>query len=344
MTRVIAALLLAVAGLGVAARAEAQDLVAALRTLATRLDGVAELRGKNIGVTAFPTSTGHHTALSAFVADQFDEAIVGRAGANGFTVVSRAQMCQVIREYKLWLDDRFDSAASKKIGNLTPADLLLSGQLTLLGRTSTVSVGLLDTKTWRLVWKGSASFGVNDDIKRLFESRAGADACMGNEPPVVASAVPAPAAPAPDPARLSVRVSAEKTSYRIGENVRFRLHVNRDAYVTLVNVGTSGDVIVLFPNRLHPDHFVRGGQDILIPPHDAGFTLRVQPPAGTDHVRAIATIDPVKFVPGDFTGGATFRSLDRVQTRSMTVEMAKELDRIAPDRRADHVISVEVRP
>jgi TolB-like protein len=338
MTHWLLVLVLALAGVGVTTRADAQDLATALRTLAAQLDRVAELRGKNVGVAAFPTPGGRLTELGAFVADQLDEAMIGRAATAGFSVVSRAQLCQVIREYKLWLDDRFDPAATKKIGNLSPADLLLSGQLTPLGRTATLSVRLVDTKTGRLLWGNSATFGVNEDIKRLIDgSGSSGDRCAGDAAPTTV--------PTPDPMRLAVQVSAEKSSYRIGEAVRFRLKANRDAYVTLVDVGTSGDVTVLFPNRLHPNHFVRGGQEVLIPPADAGFRLKVQGPPGTDHVRAIATVEPVRFLPGDFAAqGTVFRSLDRVQTRSMTVEMTKELDKVAPDQRADHVIAVEIRP
>jgi TolB-like protein len=344
MTRWLLVLVLALAGVGVTARADAQDLATALRTLAAQLDRVAELRGKNVGVAAFPTPGGRLTELGAFVADQLDEAMIGRAATAGFSVVSRAQLCQVIREYKLWLDDRFDPAASKKIGNLSPADFLLSGQLTPLGRTATLSVKLVDTKTGRLLWGNSATFGVNEDIKRLIDSSgSGSDRCAGDAAPTTVPTPPPVATP--DPMRLAVQVSAEKSRYRIGEAVRFRLKVNRDAYVTLVDVGTSGDVTVLFPNRFHPNHFVRGGEEVLIPPQDAGFRLTVQGPPGTDHVRAIATVEPVRFLLGDFAAqGTVFRSLDRVQTRSMTVEMTKELDKVAPDQRADHVIAVEIRP
>ena len=319
--------------------AHAQDLVAALRTLAIKLDSVAELRGKYVGVAGFPTTGGRLSELSAFVADQFDEAIVGRAASGGFTVVSRAQVCQIAREYKLWLDDRFDAAASKKIGNLIAADYLLGGQLTPFGKTATVSASLVDTKTGRLVWKGSTSVAVDEGIKRLMESRAGGDQCGPETPPATTVADQS------DASRLAVKVSTDQPTYRIGDSVRFRVQVNRDAYVTLVDVGTSGDVTILFPNRLHADNLVRAGQEVVIPPLDAGFTLTVQAPAGTDHIRAIATIDPVTFVPGDFgRQGGTFRSLDRVQTRNMTVEMTKELGKIAPEKRADHVIAVGIRP
>lgn len=316
----------------------AQDVPAAVKALAARLDGLGELRGKNVGVAGFPLASGGASALGAFIADQLDEAVVGRAAAGGFTVVARAQMCQLAREYKLWLDDRFDAAASKKIGNLTAADFLLSGQLTPLGRNATVSASLVDTQSGRLVWKRSETFTVTDDVKRLIDSRVASDPCTPE-----GGAAPATAPPPPDGSRLTVAVSAERSSYRIGDTVRFRARVNRDAYLTLINVGTSGDVTILFPNRFHPSNFVRAGEEVVIPPPDAGFTLRVQPPAGTDHVRAVATSEPVTFIPSDFAGQA-FRSLDRVQTRSLSVEMAKELDKIAPDRRADHVISVEVRP
>jgi hypothetical protein len=126
--------------------------------------------------------------------------------------------------------------------------------------------------------------------------------------------------------------------------VRFGLRVSRDAYVTLVNIGTSGDVTIIYPNRFHPSHFVRGGQDVLVPPADASFTLTVHGPPGLEQIRAIATEEPVQLHAGDFGGQtAMFRSLDRVQTRNLVVGISKEREKVAPGKWAEDVVAVEVR-
>src|SRR5207245_7859032 len=105
---------------------------------------------------------------------------------------------------------------------------------------------------------------------------------------------------------------------------RFGLRVNRDAYVTLVNIGTSGDVTIIFPNRFHPTFFVRGGVDVIIPPADAGFTLTVKPPGGFDQVRAVAPSEPVQFQAGGFGSTSVFLSLEQAQTRHLPVAINGE--------------------
>jgi hypothetical protein len=326
-------------GLALARPAAGQDLASAFARLAERLDRVSELRGKKIGVGDFPTVSGHVTELGAFVADQLDVALTGRSSSAGYGLVTRSHLCQVIRENKLWVDDRFDPSLNKKLGRLGHADYLLSGQLTPLARTVSVSLRLLDTETGAAVWAESTTLALDEGLRRLMERRRIGDGC-GH----LATLTPAAAPAVATPNRLTVKVATDHPSYRIGDSVRLRLRVSRDAYVTLVNIGTSGEVAVLYPNRFHSGHFIRGGEEVVIPPEDAGFTLTVLGPPGFDQIRAIATIEPVKIHASDFAGQrVTFRSLDRVQTRDFAVGIAAERERVAADKWAEHVIAVEIR-
>lgn len=312
--------------------ADAQDVGTVLGGLAARLDEAGNLRDKAIGVQAFSASSGSTNALGAFLADQLDAVLTERGRALGFKVVTRAQLCQVIQENKLGLDDQF--AQRKKLGNLTQADYLVTGLVTPLGNQASLSVRMLDTETGQQVWARVATVRLDEGLKALLGQPVRADGC-GNE-----AAKPAP----PAPNALQIKVWTDKKNYRLGDTVKIGLRVNRDAYVTLVNIGTSGDVTILYPNRFHPTHFVRGGQDVIIPPPDSGFTLAVQPPVGFDQIRAIATEEPVAFQAGDFRGAQapTFRSLDRVQTRNFSVVIKNERDKVAPGKWAEEVIAVEV--
>ena len=316
--------------------ASAQDLAATLtRTIATLAD-VSDVKGKKVGVGDFPLSGGRVSELGSYFADQLDVALTGRARASGFEVVTRRQLCQVIRENKLWIDDQFDPSLHKKLGRLGQADFMLTGQVTPLGNQASVSIRLLDTETGRVAWAESLNLPLDDGMKALLGRAIVTDGC-GTTPAVVAASAPAAE-------RLQIKVSTDKASYRIGDTVQFRLRVNRDAYVTLVNIGTSGDVTILYPNRFHSSHLVRGGQDVTIPPPESGFVLTVQGPTGFDQVRAIATEEPVQLHPSDFGGQApTFRSLDPVQTRSLAVAIKAERDRVAADKWAEHVVAVEVK-
>src|SRR5262249_5588695 len=80
----------------------------------------------------------------------------------------------------------------------------------------------------------------------------------------------APGPPAPADAShgdrpVTIKLSANKSKYRTGETVTISFEANKDAYVTLVNVGTSGAITILYPNRFSGGNAVKAHQPYLIP-------------------------------------------------------------------------------
>ncbi|MGC8659619.1 MAG: DUF4384 domain-containing protein, partial [Desulfomonilaceae bacterium] len=61
----------------------------------------------------------------------------------------------------------------------------------------------------------------------------------------------------------------------------------------LIDIGTSGQTIILFPNRMHPNNKIEKGKTYRIPPEDGDFSYKTHGPVGIEHVMAIASIDPV---------------------------------------------------
>lgn len=333
--------------LGPVSVAWGQDIAAISRALAVKVGDLGDVKDKTLAVMDFSTGGGRMTELGSFMADQFGVALTGRARAAGYKMVTRQELCKAIKETKLWVDDRFDPKLHRKIGDWAGADFIVSGRVTLLARQLAVSVRLIDTATLAEVWADSLRIALDEGLAALHSQPVVGDGCGGAvaQPVYSITTAPGPVASGPPGAgSLQVKIWMDKGAYRIGETVRFGLRVNRDAYVTLVNIGTSGDVTIIYPNRFHPSHLVRGGQDVLIPPADASFTLTVHGPPGLEQVRAIATEEPVQLHAGDFGGQtAMFRSLDRVQTRSLVVGIAKEREKVAPGKWAEDVVAVEVK-
>ncbi|GEM_PF-4347514 len=324
----------------------ADQVTVAIERVAGKIQQSGEVKGKKVGVADFPLTDGRMTELGAHLSDQLEVALTNRAAPGGFEVVTRTQLCQVIRENKLWLGDQFDPALHKKLGRLGQADLLATGRVTDRGRQLSVTVRVLDTETGKAVWADSVTLVSDEGLRGLLSRPIAGDGC--GEGTQTASSAPPPAVPAVQSPpvtsdRLNVKVWSDKPSYRIGEPIQFGLRVSRDAYVTLINIGTSGEVTVIYPNRFHSSHFVRAGQDVVIPPRDSGFNLVVQGPTGFDQVRAIATEEPVRIHPGNFAGQNTaFRSLDRAQTRGLAVEIKEERNKVVPTKWAEDVVAVEV--
>lgn len=78
-------------------------------------------------------------------------------------------------------------------------------------------------------------------------------------------------------------------TYVFGERVALNVKTGQDAYVTVLDVGTSGKVHIIFPNRYQRDNRVRAGQVVQIPDPQADFAFQVQGPAGAELIKVIAT-------------------------------------------------------
>lgn len=102
-----------------------------------------------------------------------------------------------------------------------------------------------------------------------------------------------PATPAPH--------SAHPSTYHLGDRIVIRFRSDRDCYLTLLNLGSSGKLIVLFPNALRRDPAIWGGEDVAIPAPGDRFELELLGPPGPERLRAIATVRRVPLLAWDRT-------------------------------------------
>ena len=119
-------------------------------------------------------------------------------------------------------------------------------------------------------------------------------------------------APAPaDGARdISVTAKKKKAGYRTGQKIVVGFRASRDCYLTLLNIGTSGKLTVLFPNSLHPDNFIKAGRDYRIPDATDDFEYELQGPAGVEKLKAVVTLKKVTLLESAFApDGSLFRTV-----------------------------------
>ena len=98
-----------------------------------------------------------------------------------------------------------------------------------------------------------------------------------------------------DQQMLNVKVWMDKqcgSPYYTGEKALIYFSTDVDGYLTLYDIGTQGDVLVIFPNRHTPDNYVKAGQTIQIPAVQASYDLIVEGPAGIEYIEAVASVDP----------------------------------------------------
>jgi hypothetical protein len=86
--------------------------------------------------------------------------------------------------------------------------------------------------------------------------------------------------------------------------VSFHATSERDGYLTLVDLGTDGKVVMLFPNAHQPALQIGAGQTLSFPTSEMGFELQVFPPAGRGMVRAFVTPEPLDIpLEGEYPEG-----------------------------------------
>jgi hypothetical protein len=101
------------------------------------------------------------------------------------------------------------------------------------------------------------------------------------------------------PAQLHIRQRDEPRSRQ--NSLQLEIEVSADAYLTVVDIDSEGDVNLLFPNdsqqhEFHGDGRVRAGERVLIPDslqagNRAGFYWDYSPPHGVDTLRVFASTD-----------------------------------------------------
>jgi len=135
-----------------------------------------------------------------------------------------------------------------------------------------------------------------------------------------------------------VKLWTDKSTYTVGEKIVFFFEAERDCYVTLIDIGTSGKLTVLFPNHWETNNFVAKGRRVAIPEPEYGFDIDVSGPTGTERVKALVTTHPFTlFENMTFDNGFFGLSRDEEgRTRDFTLSPKP----IAPNQWTDAAIEV----
>ncbi len=106
---------------------------------------------------------------------------------------------------------------------------------------------------------------------------------------------------------LTVTITTDKPAYAVGETVRITFTINRPAYIYIWDIPPDGRVTLIFPNYYDSQNFFPAGTHSIPTPGKA-YTLRVQPPLGTEWLQILASTVPVTALSG-FSPGEPFAPL-----------------------------------
>ncbi|MDR1978902.1 MAG: DUF4384 domain-containing protein [Synergistaceae bacterium] len=97
---------------------------------------------------------------------------------------------------------------------------------------------------------------------------------------------------------FSVTLTSDKEDgvYGIGDNIVLTFKSEADAYLTVLDFTSSGQILVLFPNKWVENNRVKAGEEVKIPAEGQKFAMKAGGPVGVDVVKAIATNNDVPVV------------------------------------------------
>jgi len=82
--------------------------------------------------------------------------------------------------------------------------------------------------------------------------------------------------------------------YAVGQQLKIFVRPRQTSYITVLNVGTSGRVAVIFPNFHQRDTQVRAGQTVSIPAGSADWKIDIVGPPGIEVIKVIASSEQLK--------------------------------------------------
>jgi len=186
--------------------------------------------------------------------------------------------------------------------------------------------------------------GTEDRANSMF--RVQVRTATATAPPAPA-ATPAPSAPPAPPAAAGsepspqLKLWTDATQHKIGDKAKVFFQANRDGYVTLVNVGTSGKITILFPNAYSPSHAVKGGQTYSVPGADDPYELTLGGPEGVELVYALFTLGPTRFVEESFSRERAFAPVND-KAEAITRDINVTVKKIPLKEQANAVVEIEV--
>jgi hypothetical protein len=103
--------------------------------------------------------------------------------------------------------------------------------------------------------------------------------------------------------------------YRVGQQLKVYVRPKRTSYITVLNVGSSGKVSVIFPNYFQRETKVHAGDTVAIPASSADWQIDIVGPPGVEFIQVIATREKLNLAEltrlGVATSDSPILSLDR---------------------------------
>jgi len=244
-----------------------------------------------IAIQTFTNDTGDEKLdfLTDTLPDRLSEKLLE---VEEIELVERKRIKEVLSEMQLHQTGAVDERTVSRLGKLLGAEKLLYGNifLTELGRKPEykLSIRMVDVESSRLV-KSWSSSGKQSDFVAMVTAVAGgmanyikSEVALRNLAQLIQTKPP-----------FKIELWTDKKRCKIGETITIYFRSEKDCYLTLIDITTSGKLYVLFPNHYATDNHIKAGRTYTIPGPDHPFVITIGEPKGFERLKAIATLNSV---------------------------------------------------
>ncbi len=283
------------------------------------VDSLPKLKGNRIAVMPLSYLDGSFSVEGKLLADL---TFLELSKSDKVDLLERERLSAIVEEHKLGRMGLLDPKSTQQLGKLAGVNGFLVGDIVDLGHKLRVSVKLVDTESKVVEQKTilterrikTPATPLWEDIEKVKQKNK---------------------------EKFQIEIWTEKTEYRVGDEIVIKFRAARDCHVTVFNMGTSGQIAVLFPNRFYATNYVKANQEIQIPGRFQNFKIRSQGPPGLEKLKIFATTSNVPLLPQQY-GVSIFRSLDPKE-RSVTRDLAVTLINLDQTAWAEGSFEFEVK-
>ena len=283
------------------------------------LESMKGLKGNRLAVLPFGYLDNSFSVEGRLLADLLH---IQLAGADKVEMLEREKLATIMQEHKMGKMGLIDAATAPRLGELTGVNALVFGHTVDLGHKLQLTIRVVDVNSKILAQSNfllekrikTPTTPLWEDIQKIKQQNKD---------------------------QFKIEVWTEKTDHTIGDEIVIKFKADRNCYVTLFNMGSSGQITVLFPNRFYATNYVKADQVISIPGRFQNFKIKAQGPAGIEKLKIFATDNKVPLLPEEYNVSA-FRSLEPKQ-RAVTRDLAITLTNLDNTAWAEASFEFEVK-
>ena len=303
--------------------ADAEELYDKIWSVAVQIaKGYAPKTATRVAVVNFVTLEGDESRLGELIAEKMTTYL---QRAEHYVLIERRHLKHILDENNIARSKLFDSETANRLGRLMGAQAVLTGTVTDVGSVIDVNARLIDCEKGLILSTASAVIAKDQSMAGIISTSLQPPEQMLPEGDYKTVVKDLAVLTEPVTGDFAVDIWTDRMQYAVGEEITFYCRASRDCYVTLIDIGPTGTITILFPNRYVQVNKIEANKTYTIPAAHYGFSFVAQPPGGLERVKAVASLTPIDVDDYQFKRYA-FRSIspqDRAGTRDIGVYLKK---------------------